>query len=161
MTARNPITRAWRSLVRRASCKLIERQKLSPEARLGRNGEEAAYWHLRDRGLIMVEKNYRPEGLRGEIDLIGWDGDVLVFVEVKTRQSTGVMTPEAAVDRDKQRNMIAAAQQYRRHADLMARPYRFDVFSVTVERDGAARASSKLKLEHFRDAFRDESAAGG
>jgi len=80
MTARNPITRVWRSLVSRASSKLIERQKFSPEARLGRNGEEAAYWHLRDRGFTMVENNYRPEGLRGEIDLIGWDGDVLVFV---------------------------------------------------------------------------------
>jgi putative endonuclease len=160
MTARHPITRAWRSLVRRASSKLIERQELSPEARLGRNGEEAAYWHLRDQGFTMVEKNYRPAGLRGEIDMIGWDGDVLVFVEVKTRQSTGIMSPEAAVDRNKQRNMIAAAQQYRRKANLTARPYRFDVLSVTAERDGAARASSKLKLEHFRDAFRDKSAAG-
>ena len=161
MTVRNPITRAWRSLVRRASSKLIDRQTLSPEARLGREGEEATYWHLRDRGLIMVEKNYRPVGLRSEVDLIGWDGDVLVFVEVKTRQSTGVMMPEAAVDRDKQRNMIAAARQYRRHANLLASPYRFDIVSVTVERDGVAQASSKMKLEHFRDAFRDESAAGG
>ena len=161
MTARNPITRAWRSLVRRASIKLIERQKFSPAARLGRTGEEAAYWHLRDGGFIMVENNYRPEGLRGEIDLIGWDGDVLVFVEVKTRQSTGVMMPEAAIDRDKQRNMIAAAQQYRRRANLLERPYRFDVVSVTVASGDDARASSKMKIEHFRDAFRDESAAGG
>ena len=160
MTARNPITRAWRSLVRRASGKLIERQMLSPEARLGRNGEEAAYWHLRDQGFTMVEKNYRPDGLRGEIDLIGWDGDVLVFVEVKTRRSAGVMTPEAAVDRDKQRNMIAAAQQYRRHANLLGSPYRFDVFSVTVQSNETARASSKMKLEHFRDAFRDRAAGG-
>src|SRR5690349_207246 len=80
MTGRNPIARAWRSLVRRASAKLIERQRLSPEARLGRSGEDAAYWHLRNQGIIMVAKNYRPAGLRGEIDLIGWDRDVLVFV---------------------------------------------------------------------------------
>ena len=161
MTARNPLTRAWRSLVRRASSKLIERQTLTPEARLGRDGEEAAYWHLRNGGFIMVDKNYRPGGLRGEIDLIGWDGDVLVFVEVKTRRSDGVMRPEAAVDRDKRRNTIAAARQYRRHANLLVSPYRFDIVSVTVERDGAAQASSKMKLEYFRDAFRDESATGG
>lgn len=158
MTARNPITRVWRAMVRRASSKLIERQALSPEARLGRNGEDAAYWHLREHGFTMVEKNYRPDGLRGEIDLIGWEGGVLVFVEVKTRQSTGVMLPEAAIDRDKQRNLIAAARQYRRHAKLMTRPYRFDVVSVLVERDDTVPASSKMKLEHFRDAFRDESA---
>lgn len=161
MTARNPFTRAWRSLVSRASSKLIEQQSFSPEARIGRNGEEAAYWHLRNRGFIMVEKNYRPDGLRGEIDLIGWDGGVLVFVEVKTRQDAGVVAPEAAVDRDKQKNMIAAAGEYRRRANLRQQPYRFDIISVTVERGGASRASSTMKLEHFQDAFREERAARG
>ena len=117
------------------------------EARTGRQGEEAAYWHLRQRGFIMVDRNYRPEGLRGEIDLIGWDGETLVFVEVKTRQSSDLRAPEAAVDRDKESHVMAAARQYRRRAHCAAAPYRFDV--VTVE-----LAPGDNKIEHFRDAFR-------
>src|ERR1019366_9391595 len=100
-----------------------ERQKFSPEARLGRNGEEAAYWHLRDRGFIMVERNYRPQGLRGEIDLIGWDGNVLVFVEVKSRRDAGIRMPEAAVDWEKERNLAAAAREYRRRSNQFSKPF--------------------------------------
>ena len=48
---------------------------LPPAARLGREGEEAAYWHLRGKGFIMVARNYRARGSHKEIDLIdSWDG---------------------------------------------------------------------------------------
>jgi putative endonuclease len=53
----------------------------------GRRGEEAAYFFLRKLGYVMVARNYRTPRRRGEIDLIGWDDDVLCFVEVKTRTS--------------------------------------------------------------------------
>lgn len=137
----------WQSMVQRASQAVLRRQALTEEARTGRQGEELAYWHLRQRGFTMVDRNYHPEGLRGEIDLIGWEGDTLVFVEVKTRQAGAVRAPEAAVDREKQARVMAAARQYRRQARCAAAPYRFDVVSVELSEGGA-------KVEHFRDAFR-------
>ena len=137
----------WQKLIQRASQAVLQRQPRTPEARTGRKGEEDAYWYLRQRGFIMVDRNYRPEGIRGEIDLIGWEGDTLVFVEVKTRQTSEVRAPEAAVDRDKESHVIAAAREYRRRAHCASSPYRFDV--VAVEMD-----SGENKIEHFRDAFR-------
>ncbi|HWP86220.1 MAG TPA: YraN family protein [Terriglobia bacterium] len=137
----------WRRIVRSASRALLERESFTPEARTGRQGEEAAYWYLRERGFIMVERNYRPEGLRTEIDLIGWDGETLVFVEVKTRHSSEVRAPEAAVDEDKRANVKAAARHYRRQAHCLSAPVRFDIVSVEATPGGS-------KIEHFPNAFR-------
>jgi putative endonuclease len=95
----------------------------------------------------MVGGNYRPEGLRGEIDLIGWDGATLVFVEVKTRQSSELRAPEAAVDRDKESHVIGAAREYRRRAHCAKALFRFDVVAVEMSSGGN-------RIEHFRDAFR-------
>ena len=69
----------------------------------GRRGEEEAYFYLRKRGYVMVARNWRSPRRRGEIDLIGWDKDVLCFVEVKTRAARALVAGEAAVDGDKQR----------------------------------------------------------
>ena len=68
----------------------------------GRRGEEDAYFYLRRRGYILIARNYRSPHHRGELDLVGWDGDVLCFVEVKTRTTRAVKPAQAAVDRDKQ-----------------------------------------------------------
>jgi putative endonuclease len=137
----------WSKLIQRASGAVLERQELTPAARTGREGEQAAYWHLRERGFIMVGRNYRPEGQRGEVDLIGWDGDTLVFIEVKTRQAGAPRMAEAAVDRDKQAHVMAAAREYRRQSRRSSAPFRFDVVTVEVGPEGN-------QIEHFRDAFR-------
>jgi putative endonuclease len=55
--------------------------------RLARVGEELAAQHLRGRGFTLLERNARTRG--GEIDLIAYDGHLLAFVEVKTRQARG------------------------------------------------------------------------
>ena len=142
-------TRIWHNALERMSRATLRRQALTPHALLGRRGEEAAYWHLRGQGFIMVERNYRPAGSHKEIDLIGWDGDTLVFTEVKTRGPESPVAPEASVDREKERNLIAAAYDYRRRANRFSAPVRFDIITV-VESPGG------MKIEHFRDAFRDE-----
>ncbi len=113
----------------------------------GRRGEEAAYFHLRSLGYIMVARNFRVPSRRGEIDLIGWDGDVLCFIEVKTRTSHDVKPAEAAVDAPKQRELAAMARAYLRH--LPHTPgWRFDVLSVYYE--GQA---SPPNFELFKNAF--------
>jgi putative endonuclease len=121
---------------------------LSPTARIGREGEEAAYWHLRQKGFIMVARNYRARGSHKEIDLIGWEGETLVFVEVKARGPEALVLPEAAVDREKERLLMAAAREYRRQARRLSAPIRFDIVSVLDSVGGR-------KIEHFRDAFRE------
>jgi putative endonuclease len=115
--------------------------------RTGRRGEEAAYFYLRRLGYVMVARNFRSSRRRGEIDLIGWDKNVLCFIEVKTRTTRDVKPAEAAVDRDKQRGLAAAADEYLRHAVPSCR-WRFDVVTVYYERQ-----SREPVIELFRNAF--------
>src|SRR5579859_390005 len=53
--------------------------------RVGVRGETYAYWHLRRLGYVFIAKNYEPAREKGELDLVGFDGDTLAFVEVRTR----------------------------------------------------------------------------
>jgi len=113
----------------------------------GRRGEEDAYFYLRRRGYVMVARNFRSPHHRGEIDLIGWDKDVLCFIEVKTRTTHDIKPAEAAVDREKQRALAAVARDYLRHLALPCQ-WRFDVLSVYYERQ-----SSQPAFELFQNAF--------
>jgi putative endonuclease len=116
----------------------------------GRLGETEAYLHLRERGYCIVAHNYRATHNRGEIDLIGWDGDVLCFIEVKTRTGQGLTPAEAAVDTAKQDHVRSVARAYLRRlpADRYP-PCRFDIVSVTFpETDG--RPEIKLIKGAFR-----------
>ena len=95
----------------------------------GRRGEDDAYFYLRRLGYIMVARNWRSPRHRGELDLVGWDGDVLCFIEVKTRTTRAVAPAEAAVDEKKRRDLAAVARDYRRR--VAGNPaLRFDVVSV-------------------------------
>jgi len=94
----------------------------------------------------MVARNFRSPRCRGEIDLIGWDGDVLCFVEVKTRTSHDVKTAEAAVDRHKRREIAEVAREYLRKLRRTCQ-WRFDIVSVYY--DGC---NSRPQIEVFRNA---------
>ena len=113
--------------------------------RVGRRGEEEAYYHLRKLGYVMVARNFRTARCRGEIDLIGWDRDVLCFIEVKTRTTRDVKPAEAAVDIHKRREVAEVAREYRRHLPDHCQ-WRFDVVSVYLDLRGVARP----QLEVFR-----------
>jgi putative endonuclease len=120
----------------------------SPEhQRIGRRGEEDVYFYLRRSGYVMVARNFRSPNRRGEIDLIAWDKDVLCFIEVKTRTAHDVKPAEAAVDREKQLNLIAVAREYLRHLAPSCQ-WRFDVVSVYYE--GQSR---QPEFEVFQSAF--------
>jgi putative endonuclease len=114
--------------------------------RTGQRGEEEAYFHLRKLGYIMVARNFRSPRCRGEIDLIGWDADVLCFIEVKTRTSRDVKPPEAAVDYHKRREVAEVAREYRRSLPPSCQ-WRFDVVSVYY-----ASLTSRPQIEVFRNA---------
>lgn len=124
---------------------------LSPDERplhqkTGARGEEDAYFHLRKLGYVIVARNYRTPRYRGEIDLIGWDRDVLCFVEVKTRTSHDIKTAEAAVDRHKRREVAQVARDYLRHLPPSCQ-WRFDIVSVYY--DGQ---SVRPQIDVFRNA---------
>jgi putative endonuclease len=125
---------------------------LPPHQRIGKRGEEAAYFYLRRRGYVMVARNFRSPRRRGEIDLIGWDKDVLCFIEVKTRTTRDVKPAEAAVDRDKQRALAGVAGEYLRLVEgrhmAPSCQWRFDVVSVYYESQ-----SSPPLIELFQNAF--------
>jgi putative endonuclease len=114
--------------------------------RMGTRGEEAAYFHLRKLGYIVVARNYRSPRCRGEIDLIGWDADVLCFIEVKTRSSRDVKTAAAAVDRHKRRELAEVAREYRRFLPPTCQ-WRIDIVSVYYD-----RSTSRPQIEVFRNA---------
>src|SRR5271165_6548575 len=76
----------------------------------GRMGEDAAHRYLRRHGCTVVARNYRMRSGGGEIDLVAWHGQRLVFVEVKTRANEDYGTPESAVDAEKRANLRRASQ---------------------------------------------------
>jgi putative endonuclease len=112
---------------------------------VGRFGEGLAAEHLVDSGMRLVDRNWRC--LLGEIDIIAWDGDTIVFCEVKTRRSTSYGPPAAAVVRAKQLRLRQLAAEWLRTTGNHAREIRFDVVSVLPGRRGSSR------VEHLRGAF--------
>lgn len=113
----------------------------------GRRGELAAFFYLRRRGYVIAARGWRSGRLRGDIDLIAWDGDTLCFIEVKTRSTRNIATAEAAVDEDKRRTLRHLARSYMRRLPNREVPARFDILSIYFEKEKAA------EFELFRGAF--------
>ena len=111
----------------------------------GERGEEAAYFHLRRLGYVMVARNYRSPRRRGEIDLIGWDKDELCVIEVKTKSSKDFIPAEVAVDAEKQHDLRDVAREYLRKVPGQPTT-RFDIVSVYFSEAGA-------EFELFKNAF--------
>jgi len=113
----------------------------------GRMGEDVAHRYLRGRGCKVVARNYRMRSGAGEIDLVAWHREKLVFVEVKTRAGADFGEPERAVDQEKQERLIRAGRDYARRAGVEWDSTRFDIVSVVVERP-------RVRIEWIQDAFR-------
>jgi putative endonuclease len=126
--------------------RILPRKDSTPEhLHTGRRGEEAAYFYLREQGYVMVARNYRSPRSRSELDLVGWDGEMLCFIEVKTRTTRGVLPAETAVDAEKQLDLSRVAREFLRKIKGNP-PVRFDIVSVYLE-------SGQPDIELFRDAF--------
>jgi putative endonuclease len=126
---------------------LLPRKNSTPQHLLtGTKGEEAAYFYLREQGYVLIARNYRSPRSRSELDLVGWDGATLCFIEVKTRTTRNIMPAEAAVDAEKQRDLSHVAREFLRKVKKEA-PFRFDIVSVYFE------SGLEPDIELFRDAF--------
>jgi putative endonuclease len=113
----------------------------------GQKGENRAAAYLRLKGYGILERNYRVP--QGEIDLVVRKGDVVVFVEVKSRKDNSHGTPLEAVSPLKVKRISAAAAVY---LSGYTDPYsgcRFDVITVGPEKNFLGF----LKTRHFENAF--------
>jgi len=111
---------------------------------LGKRGELVAARHLERMGHKVLMHNYRTRG--GEIDIVAREGDVLVFVEVKTSESVDGPAPHQRVTQHKQHRLTRAAKSYISHYEK--RPAcRFDVVSIVW-----AKGRPPV-IEHIRNAF--------
>ena len=121
---------------------------------IGRLGEAYAARFLKKNGYRVLEKNKHKS--HNELDLIVTDKDYLVFVEVKARSVSEDFhlpygSPASAVDRQKQRRTVKAAQAYLsscRKKDQGKQP-RMDVIEVFLEKD----THKLLKINHIVNAF--------
>jgi putative endonuclease len=115
----------------------------------GVRGETYAYWYLRRHGYTLIARNFTAHGIKGEIDMVGYDGSVLAFVEVKTRTmpeaaaapnsksaQTIQRTPEDAVNWEKRRNLSRMARQFLRARHIESAECRFDILAIET-RPGA------------------------
>ncbi len=95
---------------------------------LGKRGENYAAKHLRRHGMRIIARN-RTHG-KGEIDLIGIEGEFLVFVEVRTRASEDYQTPEASIRHHKRQTVARTVRRLvRKHKTAGLRP-RIDVVAI-------------------------------
>jgi putative endonuclease len=143
----------WRER-RHAGAAHRERQVNEPgetarHLKVGARGETLAYWHLRHAGYAIVSRNRRPHARSGELDMVGWDGPVLVFVEVKTRTSDETGPPDMALGPDQQRRIVKSAREYMRRLKRQPAGYRFDIASVMWD---PARG---YRVRVIKDAFRE------
>ena len=95
---------------------------------LGRWGEDLAVRMLEAKGYRIVERDWKD--CHRDIDIIAIDNGCLVFVEVKTRRSGTLLTPEQAVDRRKIKNITIAANRYVK-SQIIDLPLRFDIVAIT------------------------------
>jgi len=105
----------------------------APHLETGLRGELAALFELRRRGIVIVARRWTSSKMRGDIDLIGWDGDRLCFFEVKTRTAHDLRPAESAVDEDKREMVRGLARAYLHafpESERRTIPVRFDVVSV-------------------------------
>lgn len=108
-------------------------------------GEIFAARYLRDNDYDIIAANYRCR--MGEIDIIAEKDGTVSFVEVKTRNENPMFAPMEAVDSQKQRKLIAAAQVYMREIKEEL-PSEFDVIEVTLD-----EKFKLIKMNHIKNAF--------
>jgi putative endonuclease len=128
---------------------VARRRTWTPALALGRRGEDLAHRYLRRRGFIIVARNYRLSSGDAEADLIAWDGETLVFVEVKSRSTAEFGPPERAIGEEKRTHLLRIAREYTRKAGTPWERIRFDVVSVVLAKPPA--------IEHYRDALSTKS----
>ena len=115
----------------------------APHLLLGQQGEETAAKMYQEKGFEIIQRNFRSG--KAEIDLIVKKGNLMVFVEVKTRTSVAFGMPEEDVTKRKAKLIVNAAEQYTydHHWQFNVR---FDIVAIIITKENT-------EITHFEDAF--------
>lgn len=116
---------------------------VNEKQKTGGEGETKAVEHLQSLGYEILERNWKHSNQ--EIDIIAKDKTFLVVAEVKTRSSNVFGEPEVFVNREKQRNLIKAANAYLEKKKLMLES-RFDIVAIM-------KTGENYKVNHIQNAF--------
>jgi len=111
---------------------------------LGKFGEDLACQALERRGYAILARRYRRRG--GELDIVARDGQIVVFVEVKTREGCEFGAGAESVTSLKRRRMASVALDYMARHNLVERPCRFDVVSIDMN-------GQEPRVELYQNAF--------
>lgn len=115
---------------------------------LGNAGERLAARYLEERGLRIIERQWR--GKAGEVDLVALDGEILIVVEVKTRRGRRFGDAEEAIDDTKAERLLALGEEYTAsHREHSERYWRVDVVAITLDTSGRLE-----RLTYLQDACR-------
>lgn len=110
---------------------------------LGIQGEQIATDFLKKKGYRILDRNYRFRHL--EVDIIAEHAGLLIFVEVKTRNSDFMAGPEITVTKQKQKAIVKVANAYINEQNIDP-DTRFDIISIILNQ-------KEKTIEHFEDAF--------
>ena len=108
---------------------------------IGTRGEDVAIEYLKSQSYVILDRNFNCHF--GEIDVVAWDGESVVFVEVKSRKNTEFGLPREAVDWRKQKTIVKCAEVWLYKKKRVGVPVRFDVIEILAG-----------ELNHIVDAFR-------
>ncbi len=114
-----------------------------PRQGLGARGEQLAAEHLERQGYVIVDTNWRCAA--GEVDIIGREGEVLAFVEVRTRRGRRGPTPEQSLTPAKQAKLIEVARTYLQEHALTDARWRIDFVAVEMDRRGVLQRIELLR----------------
>ena len=112
---------------------------------LGNWGEQKASEYLSKKSIDIFGRNVRTK--YGEIDLIGMEGDEIIFFEIKTRKSKRFGYPEISVNKNKQQRLIEAAQAYMSENEINIHNWRIDVISISID------SHEKAEIQWFKNAI--------
>jgi putative endonuclease len=134
--------RGFTDVSRVAESSITERKK---SARMsGMRGETFAYWYLRRHGYVIIARNFQVPGMHGELDIVGYDGGILAFVEVKLRayrdeSERKLGLPEDAITPAKKRNLVRMAKNFLATWRIRETQCRFDVLAIESQSNQAPR----------------------
>ncbi len=109
------------------------------------HAEDMAARHLKRQGYAILHRNLHLD--RYEMDIVARKGDVVVFVEVRSRQDDELAAPEETVRYAKRKHLRAAARRYLARFGQPDLYYRFDVVGVVMPEGGQPR------IVHYENAF--------
>ena len=114
--------------------------------KIGSEGEDLAVAYLESKGFFIVDRNYFFE--RSEVDIVAYDGSVIVFIEVKMRRSLKFGHPEESLDEQKIAHIQKAAEAWIYERRMDGYPVRFDLVSILQ------LGKEAPDIRHLKDAFR-------